>query len=301
MKKIFALAISLVMACSLMTACSEKDTDDDKDPSSSSVQEKDSSENDSSSEQTDDSSKEEDASSDDDTSSEDDSSSTDDDSSEAPSVSGDASAPMGETVGDAITDIDTAPFEALSAIGGSDTFTLDVTISGEMEGTKIEMPLVIVRDGDDSYVKMNMFGLIDMEILTLDGKTYMIDSASKQYYVDASGESGSEVDSYTDEVEEIAGFDADMVKSSNKVTIDGDEYIRYEVEEDGETMYVYAKGGNIKYIAGNDPDSGTMVFTFNEISNTANTDYLKVPEGYTEVTEEEYQASVMGGLGFGDE
>ena len=300
MKKLLAACLALVMACSFMTACDEKDEKDEKD--SSSVSDVNNSDKDSSKDDAapDDSSADDsstDDSSADDSSTDDssaDDSSADDSSSDdtsAPdtdvSLTGNAETPLGETVGDEV-EADTAPFDALSSLDFTGAFTFDVYAVVSSEGISMEMPIVVTSDGTNSYMEANVFGFTSV-MLYKDGNAYGINPTNKVYYVEEeAAESGSEI---IDDTVDISGFATagENISAAVTVTINGDEYTRYATTIDDDDVFIYAKDNKLCYFA---DEEALMII--NEISTSARTELLELPEGYTEVSADEYYNLMIG-------
>lgn len=260
MKKFLAMALSVVLACSMFTACGDKEDSSEKD--SSSV-----------------------------TTTTADSSSTDDSS----VADANTDAPLGETVGDTVEVTDDM-FAGIAAFATAEGYTIDVEVSIESEEISMDMPMVVSTDGTNTYMDMSVMG-ITMECLILEGTTYVLDSDNKVYYVDETGDVASSIDTGID-IDEFVGM-KDNVKGACKVTLDGKEYIRLAVEEEGTTSYVYLLDGNFVYIA-SDGESGASKMTFNRLEASADADLLKLPADYTEITLDEYYELVYGDL-FGDD
>lgn len=140
-------------------------------------------------------------------------------------------------------------------------------------------------DGDDAYVEMNILGL-SMISLVKDDKAYVIDKDSKTYYETETADN-PEADDY---------ISAGEFTKAYEIEADGEEYI-CEFYTNGETEegYIFADNGDVIGGCAYDED-GSLTLIPVYINTEFEKDKVKLPSGYKEVTEEEFAASMLGGL-----
>ena len=267
MKKILAIALSMLMTASMLTACGEKDDDkDEKETKATTTTTT--------------------AAAEDDKPAEDDNPTEDVDI--EVSLGTDAAAPLGETVGDEI-EISEDIFSGLKDFEGATEYTMDINASTSVEGMTMEIPMLMSTDGKNTYVCTSVFG-INMEVLSLDGKDYMLDQANKVYY--ATEDASLSTDEMTPE--EFTSILDGAVKA-NKVTIEGVEFDRVEYSTDDMSGFAYFKNGMIKYMAAV-ADGENMLMVVDRFEAKADASLLSLPADYKEVTEDEYMELVYGDL-----
>ena len=153
------------------------------------------------------------------------------------------------------------------------------------------MPMAMSTDGTNVYCNVDLFGM-SVEVLVLDGKTYILDQTNKVYCVDESGEQSSIADSM-----DMSSFaSVDNIKGACKATINGVEFDRYEIESSGTAGFAYVYGGELKYLASVTEAGEKSLTTFNKLSTKADADLLKLPEGYKEITSDAFGQLVYGDL-----
>lgn len=294
MKKLLALLASLAICCTAFTACSDKDSssksseaDTSSAAESSSVADTSSEADSSSADTSADSSSETDSSSEPE-SSESPESSEPDDSSEVPA----STTPLQETVGDK-AEFDSAPFEMFDKVANAQKHTMTAEMSVGMEEFSFTMSVIEVVDGDNAYSAETDY-IMDEEstlaYLRLNGKSYVIDHDEKVYFEEPEPSSVEEVIYDTD----FAGL-ADMLNEGNdpkntevnNVTVEDKEYVRYAFVTDGVQLYMYASDGKPVMLSAEE-DGTTMTVTFTRIDDTADKEYLKIPNGFAQTTAAEY-------------
>lgn len=266
MKKLLAMMVSVLMACSVMTACGEKDDDkEEKKDNKTSVSEKD---------DKDEKNKTNLADIDIDV-----------------ALTDDASAPFGETVGDEI-EANNDFASCFNVLDGAEEYTIDIGIFYDYAGTMVEMPMVVTSNGTDAYCSVNVMGM-EVTALAKDGVVYGIDNTNQVYYADDS----LTIDdmNMSDSMGLSAFTDAfGTITESNKVTLGGIEFERYgAADENGDMGYAYVVDGAVKYIASVSAEGG-MYLEINELSDEFSSELVVLPEGYEEVTLEEYYELVYG-------
>lgn len=260
MKKLLAIMLSVLMTCSVMTACGDKKDDKDEKKNDTSVSDK--------------ADKNEEAA----------------DLDIEVALTDDPAAPLGETVGDKIK-ADETVFDTLKSLADAKEFTFDVEVSVVSEMMTMDMPMAMSTDGTNVYCNVDLFGM-SVEVLVLDGKTYILDQTNKVYCVDESGEQSSIADSM-----DMSSFaSVDNIKGACKATINGVEFDRYEIESSGTAGFAYVYGGELKYLASVTEAGEKSLTTFNKLSTKADADLLKLPEGYKEITSDEFGQLVYGDL-----
>lgn len=312
MKKLLALTAALAICCTMLGGCTDHDfssqTSDNDFSSILDIKEKHDASSETDSSSTSDSSSEDDSSTADnsaDTSSEADTSETDkpvdilDTSSSADSseiykpYTNDT--PMNETVTEA-TEFDSAPFDMLKSIVRSPQYTISTTqyYTEEMTGDISVMKLTEIFDGDKAYAfETSNFGgdTVATAYLWLDGKAYFIDYDKKVYLEYKTLDSAEKVLTMTDLAglsERLSAFGSQgFTDDISKVTIDGEEYVRYTLLIYEEYYYFYAKNG-MPAILALVRDGGTLLINYDKLETTADQDLLKLPDGFKETTEEEY-------------
>ena len=183
----------------------------------------------------------------------------------------------------ALTDDASAPFEE---------YTIDIGIFYDYAGTMVEMPMVVTSNGTDAYCSVNVMGM-EVTALAKDGVVYGIDNTNQVYYADDS----LTIDdmNMSDSMGLSAFTDAfGTITESNKVTLGGIEFERYgAADENGDMGYAYVVDGAVKYIASVSAEGG-MYLEINELSDEFSSELVVLPEGYEEVTLEEYYELVYG-------
>lgn len=203
--------------------------------------------------------------------------------------------PMNETVTEA-TEFDSAPFDILKSIVRSSQYTITTTqyYTEATTGDTSVMNLTEVLDGDNAYAgESSDFGgdTSQTAYLRLDGKSYFIDYDNKVYFEDEVTSPVEIVVSMTDLAgfsERLAAFGSQgFAKDICKVTVDGEEYVRYTLFVYEEYYYFYAKN-RVPAALALIRDDGTLLINYDKLETTAGQDLLKLPDGFKETTEEEY-------------
>lgn len=164
--------------------------------------------------------------------------------------------------------------------------TVDVTY--EMEG--MSMSVYSTSNGDSTYVEMGMFGITMASLETKDG-SYTIIEELKKYYkqpeTDVETEENSQVDEVLEGIGEYAG--------TYDFTIDEKKYDaeKFVDDEGTESYLVFFEDGSV--IAALTIVEGENVFFPMTVTEDVEESKLKLPEGYTEMTEEEYMEYMFGG------
>ena len=203
---------------------------------------------------------------------------------------------MDEKVGEK-TEFDSAPFDMLDKVSHAQQHTVTATMEyrlDDLPGGVAIMEVTEVLDGDNAYAgdSSNFDGdTSTTAYLRIDGKSYFVDFDLKVYYEDEVPYSVDDVIYMSD----FAGL-SDMLKDAadtasytdvSKVTIDGEEYVRYTFVIYEENYYFYAKNG-IPAILAVIEEGVSIWVTFDKLETTADTELLKIPDGFSQITEDEY-------------
>jgi len=202
----------------------------------------------------------------------------------------DQSAPLGEQIGEEV-DLTDELKSQLGQLERSDEYTMDIhsyTFGGSYT---IEVPMIATAKGDDTYVSTNFMGM-DMEILTLDGQNYFINSESK-IYCPASAEDASATGEASNNVNTITGLQDDA-KSACKVIVNGEDMVRIACTTDELGCYAYLSDDKLRYIASVYEEKVGTLMVIDTISQECNEQLLSIPSDYREVTIEEYMGSAYG-------
>ncbi|MBQ8435827.1 MAG: hypothetical protein IJX24_07460 [Oscillospiraceae bacterium] len=146
--------------------------------------------------------------------------------------------------------------------------------------------------------KFNMIteipGMFSMHIIYDGTNTYLIDEATSSYCVDTTGSytGESETDAYLISDEAAEGFVEAGIEEINGVS-----YIYEEYTVDGSTLrYYFDENANVKYV-GSEVDGTTLYINFTvDFADEPDETAFALPEGYTEITEEEYAQLLFGAL-----
>lgn len=283
MKKLLAILASLAICCTALAACGNGDTSSKSDTSSTA----DSSTADTSSEA--DTSEADSLAADTSavTSSEPDSSATE---SFEPEEPFDSEAPLGETVIEPTT-IDIAPFEAFYEISDAPQHTITANIEFFLYGSTLTSYLTEVRSDDNAYIgeTSELYGNTETnDYLFLDGKAYFIDRNKSAYYEDPRYGSIDDI-LYFEGLSEILkeAADNDAFTDISTITLKDEEYVRYRFVYEGQDIYFYTKDSAPAIITVTS-SSQLMTVTLDKTEATADQDLLKIPDGFKQVTEDEY-------------
>ncbi|MBQ4096499.1 MAG: hypothetical protein IJC65_08785 [Oscillospiraceae bacterium] len=163
--------------------------------------------------------------------------------------------------------------------------TVDVTY--EMDG--MSMSVYSTSDGESTYVEMVMFGVTMANLETKDG-TYTIVDDLKKYYKQPETDVETEQESQVDEVLEGIG----EYSGTYDFTIDEKKYDaeKFVDEEGTESYLVFFEDGSV--IAALTIVDGENVFFPMTVTEDVEESKLKLPSGYTEMTEDEYLEYMFG-------
>lgn len=169
----------------------------------------------------------------------------------------------------------------------SQTFTLDFTVSTEMEGQSMTIPITVIRDGQNLYfggkIPVENKGSMRFSFIIKDDGCYMVVPAMRAYMT-ISKEYIGEMIPADIPIDEI---DADY-KGSSEVKINGKTYICDTYEKDGTVTKQYFINDELKRIetvSGED----VVIMELNSISKTADKSKFNLPKNYMDLT------TVIGG------
>lgn len=219
-----------------------------------------------------------------------------------------AEAPLGETdITEA--DVDTTIMDKYKGVESEESYVMDMEIIMSGDGVSMDMPMLMVKDGDNSYTSASMFGF-EATALVLDGKQYNIDVSNKVYYIsEVNAEDGLTVSEDASEVSDM--LNSESTGAAN-VKINGEEFYRIGVKEEDTdyTTYIYFYDNELKYMAyyssGEESsdissNAGGALIKINALGNDIEEyreKYMVIPEDYKEVTEDEYSEMMMNSMSF---
>lgn len=162
------------------------------------------------------------------------------------------------------------------------TFTLDFTISTEMDGQSMTIPITVIRDGQNMYFGGKMpvenKGSMRFSFIVKEDGCYMIVPAMRAYMTISKDYIGEMIPADIP-VEEI---DADYVGSS-EVEIKGKTYICDTYEKDGTVTKQYFINDELKRIETVSGDD-VVIMELNSISKTADKSKFDLPKNYMDLT-----------------
>ena len=292
MKKLLAILASLAVCCAMFSAC----TDEDRSPSaaeSSSIADTTTVDNSAADTATADSSSAADSS---DTSSEADSSAADEQA--APPVPSFTEIRENEKVAETV-DFDSAPFDLLDSLAHSEHHTFSYTETKTAD-LCITSTYTEVLDVENAYASKDFERVSDSDVnsykqayLLLDGKSYFIDYDNKAYFEEKETKTVEQVIyAFSRDLESLSewlneGYSSAIVR---KAALFGEDYLKYSFVLDEENIALYAKNGVPTYITASyvDDDEDNIAVTYNRLEATADQELLKIPEGFKQLTQDEY-------------
>lgn len=148
--------------------------------------------------------------------------------------------------------------------------------------------------GDKFDIYSDFAGMFVIRSMYDGTNTYLIDDATSTYCIDTSGEKPDTMN--TDEF--LLKEDAvDNYTSSGIEEINGVEYIYEEYKVDDSVLrYYFDEYANVKYVGSDDDGVKTYIEFTVEFADEPDEEAFKVPEGYKEVTEEEYAMNAFAAL-----
>ncbi len=293
MKKLLALIVSLAVCCTMFAAYS--DIDRSSSPAeSSSIADTTTADNSAADTTTADSSSAADSS---DTSSEANTSSADEPT--APTVPSFTEIRENEKAAETV-DFDPAPFDLLDELAHSEHHTFSYTQKYAAEDNTVDSDITDtyteVLDGENAYASMisdSAERSSKQAYLLLDGRSYFIDYDNKAYFEEKEAKTVQQViyafsrdlESHSDWLNE--GYSSAVVC---KATLFGKDCLKYSFVLGEENITLYAKDGVPTYITDSytDDEEDNAAITYNRLEATADQDLLKLPDGFKQLTQDEY-------------
>lgn len=167
-----------------------------------------------------------------------------------------------------------------------------MTIKGDIESSGISMSISmdIQKQGDKTYMAMNMFGM-DMKTISKDGFNYALNDSTKQYSKTALETSG-ETDNISDSISSITGSMKDIKFIENGLSSEEDTTDYEKYSSGGSIMTIYFNGDDIKYIETEVDTSETSIESSEKteptridisVTNEIDESLFEVPSDYEEV------------------
>lgn len=198
--------------------------------------------------------------------------------------------------------------EELQAIVDSKSdglWAVDVSNKINQWENNVDMRMSYEQDGVSMLISMhsleNKFslltdipGMFTMEILCDGTATYLLDSASSTYCKDTSGTytNESEIDSYL-----ISDKDAESFSGCGVEEVNGTPYIYEEYTVDDTTLRYYFDGyGNVRYVGSNAEGQQIYMDFIVEFYDERDESRFVLPEGYSEISEEEYAEKLLAAM-----
>lgn len=169
---------------------------------------------------------------------------------------------------------------------------VNIQMSYEQDGISMEIGMHTLGNKFKMYT--DLAGLFNTTIIFDGTNTYLIDPATSTYCVDSSGayNGESETDAYL-----ISEEAAESLTETGTEEINGETYIYEEYSIDGSLIrYYFTENAEIRYV-GSEVDGNMVYMDFTvEFADISDETPFTVPDGYTEITEEEYAENLFAGM-----